>query len=137
MFFQLGKTTSYKWGLNGFYAQVRLNFKENSFLGTREAVEKYREKVYKLPLTKAKFTTVPLTKEGEEISWTGNENYDATKRLRIPTNGGAEEYAIYGWFKLVRVNEYWINLFRVSQLNTNGDSRIGDRDLALWVYWPA
>lgn len=26
VFFQLGKTTSYKFGLNGYYAQIKLNF---------------------------------------------------------------------------------------------------------------
>jgi hypothetical protein len=38
-FFQLGKTPSYKYGLNGRYAQVRLDLSPDCFLGSQDAVE--------------------------------------------------------------------------------------------------
>lgn len=134
MFFQLGKTTSYKHGLNGFYAQVRLNFKDKSFLGSQDEVEKYLANTYKLPLTKAKFTTVPLIKDETEIN---GQRDDSKFRFAINMPGGAEEYALYGWFKGKRSGEYWTQLFRVTQNENYGDaSYIGDRDLTAWISWP-
>lgn len=51
--------------------------------------------------------------------------------------GGAEEYALFGWFKGVRSGEYWTQLFRVTQNENYGNADyLGDRDLAAWISWP-
>lgn len=63
--------------------------------------------------------------------------WDNNKRYVVDMEGGAEEWAIYGWFKGERTGDYWTQIWRVTPNENYGNADyIGDRDFAMWLSWP-